>query len=119
MIKIYRLNIVAERKISETEGKMTFHLIDENGDYRTVWGYTELDDAGRSIKITAHKKREHPLIQCLFKSEPNDKIKVEFTQYNEIVERDDVEISISDVDELMENMQKKPFRLGPMLKLVD
>jgi hypothetical protein len=119
MIKTYRLNIVEEKQITDTEGRMTFHLIDEDGNYRTVWGNTVLDEKGESISIIATKKREHPLLQCLFKSEPNDMLKIDFTQYNDVFEREDEDKPTPTVDELMKEMQDKPMRIGALLEVVE
>ncbi len=115
MIKIFKLNTIEEQQFTASEGKMTFHLMDENGDERAVWGSTQLDETGHAISITANKKREHPLIQCLFTSEPNDEIEIEFTQYNNIITRDDSEVSVPNINELMKDMQTKAVRLGPMI----
>jgi len=115
MLKTFTLDKIEEEVISDTEGKMTFHLIDENGVTRKVWGNTKLDENKQPISIFAIKKREHPLIQCLFKSQANETIKIEFTQYNDIFERKD-DNQTPTVDELIKEMQKKPLRMGELLE---
>jgi len=92
MIKTYTLVDREEQQISDFEGKMIFHLEDENGDKRTVWGLTALDDELNAIDITALRNREHPLIQCLFLTNVGEQINIEFTQYNDVFERNDAEI---------------------------
>jgi len=117
MLKTFTLNKIEEEVLSELEGKMTFELTDENDITRTVWGTTKLDENGTPISITAIKTREHPLIQCLFKSQPKDMIKIEFTQYNDVFERKDEDAKAPTVEELMKEMQSKPLRMGEMLEL--
>ena len=116
MLKIFTLNKIEEEVISATEGKMTFHLKDESGITRKVWGTTVVDDNSQPISISAIKKREHPLIQCLFKSQLNETIKIEFTQYNDIFERKGDDKKAPTVDELIKEMQSKPLRMGEMLE---
>jgi hypothetical protein len=118
MLKTFILNKIEEEVISDTEGKMTFHITDENGVERTVWGNTTIDEQNLPIGISAIKSREHPLIQCLFKSQVNESIKIEFTQYNDIFERKEDE-KVPTVKELIEEMQRKPLRMGELLELTD
>ncbi len=118
MLKTFTLNNIKEEVLSESEGKMTFELTDENGDVRTVWGTTTLNEEGLPVSITAIKTREHPLIQCLFKSQPNETIKIEFTQYNEIFERKDDDKTPT-IEELIEEMKKKPLRMGELLEFTE
>jgi len=119
MLKTFTLNKIEEEVLSESEGKMTFELTDENGDVRTVWGETTLGDDGIPVSISAVKTREHPLIQCLFKSQPNETIKIEFTQYNDIFERKDDDEKTPTIEELIEEMKKKPLRMGELLEFTD
>ena len=120
MLKTFTLNKIEEEHLSDTEGKMTFHLADENNIRRVVWGTTALDKNNLPISIIANQKREHPLIQCLFNSQVNETIKIEFTQYNDIFERVDEEVKTTPtVDELIKEMQKKPLRMGELLQVVE
>ena len=119
MLKTFTLNKIEAEVISGSEGKMTFQLTDEAGVIRSVWGTTKLDQDGFPVSIFANKTREHPLIQCLFNSQPNETIKIEFTQYNDIFERKDKEQKIPTVDELINEMQKKPLRMGELLEFTD
>ena len=119
MLKTFTLNKIEEEVLSSSKGKMTFELTDEAGVTRNVWGTTELDQDGMPVSISANKTREHPLIQCLFNSQPNETIKIEFTQYNDIFERKDEEQKTPSVDDLINEMQKKPLRMGELLELTE
>ena len=102
--------------VTSTTGKTSFHLTDENGDKRIVSGTTKLDADLNPVSITAVRKREHPLIQCLFYSEINETINIEFKQYNEVFERKDNELNQQTIDGLAKEMQSKPMRIGSLLK---
>ena len=119
MFKTFSLIQKEEQQISATEGKMTFHLEDESGFKRTVWGFTELDQDLNAVSISTPRTREHPLIQCLFLTNVNEKINIEFTQYNDVFERKDEEVTITsaeDIEKIAKEMQNKPMRVGALLK---
>ena len=119
MFKTFKLIDKKEEQFSATEGKMTFHLEDELGVERSVWGNTQLDQNLNAISITALKPREHPLIQCLFLTNVNEKINIEFTQYNDVFERKDEAKPITTAEDLKKiatEMQNKPMRVGAFLK---
>ncbi len=119
MFKTFKLINREEEQVSDYEGKMTFHLEDENGVQRKVWGITELDEDLNAISITALRTREHPLIQCLFLTNINEQINIEFTQYNEVFERkeDDLKVvTAEDLEKIAKEMQNKPMRVGALLK---
>lgn len=119
MFKTFKLINRVEEQVSEHEGKMTFHLEDENGVQRTVWGITELDEDLNAISITALRTREHPLIQCLFLTNIDEQINIEFTQYNDVFERKENNtkvVTAEDLDKIAKEMQNKPMRVGALLK---
>ena len=119
MFKTFKLIDKKEEQFSATEGKMTFHLEDEAGIERSVWGHTQLDHDLNSVSITALKPREHPLIQCLFLTNVNESINIEFTQYNDVFERKDDADQITtaeDLERIAKEMQNKPMRVGALLK---
>lgn len=119
MFKTFKLINREEEQVSDHEGKMTFHLEDENGVQRKVWGMTELDEDLNAISITALRTREHPLIQCLFLTNINEQINIEFTQYNDVFERkeDDMKVvTAEDLEKIAKEMQNKPMRVGALLK---
>ena len=119
MFKTFTLIKKEEERLSFAEGKMTFYLKDESGIERTVWGFTELDKDLNSVRISTPRTREHPLIQCLFLTNVNEEINIEFTQYNDVFERKDEEIKITtaeDIEKIAKEMQNKPMRVGALLK---
>lgn len=119
MFKTFKLIEKKEEQVSNNEGKMTFHLEDENGVERTVWGITELDEELNAIGITALRTREHPLIQCLFLTNVGESINIEFTQYNDVFERKEEEMKVTtaeDLEKIAKEMQNKPMRVGALLK---
>ena len=119
MFKTFTLIAKKEEQISPNEGKMTFHLKDESGVERSVWGHTQLDADLNSMSIAALKPREHPLIQCLFLTNVNEQINIEFTQYNDVFERKDETVQITkaeDLEKIAKEMQNKPMRVGALLK---
>jgi len=119
MFKTFKLIDKKEEHFSATEGKMTFYLEDEAGVERSVWGNTLLDKDFNSVSITALKPREHPLIQCLFLTKVNEKINIEFTQYNDVFERKDESAQVTtaeDIERIAKEMQNKPMRVGSLLK---
>lgn len=119
MFKTFTLIEKKEEQTSATEGKMIFRLEDENGVERSVWGITHLDEDLNAIDITALRTREHPLIQCLFLTNVNEKINIEFTQYNDVFERKEEEMKVTtaeDIQKIAQEMQDKPMRVGALLK---
>ena len=122
MLKTFTLTKKEEEQISDTEGKMTFHLTDENGVQRTVWGVTRLDDQLNAVSITSDRPREHPLLQCLFVTNVDEQINIEFTHYNDVFERREEKLTVSsaeDIERIAKEMQDKPMRVGSLLKSVE
>ena len=122
MFKTFKLKEKRAEQLSDTEGKITFLIEDENGFERTVWGTTQLDQDTNPISISAIRSREHPLIQCLFITNVNEEFNIEFTQYNDVFERTDDDqkiITADDLDKIMQEMQDKPMRVGALLKSVE
>ena len=119
MFKTFKLIEKKEEQVSATEGKMTFKLLDENDIERSVWGKTELDSDLNAVSIAALRPREHPLIQCLFLTNVDEQINIEFTQYNDVFERkDEAEVitSAADLEKIAKEMRNKPMRVGALLK---
>jgi hypothetical protein len=116
MFKTFTLTKKEEVHLTKTEGTMTFHLIDENGEARKVSGAIKLDVNLIPISISAERKREHPLIQCLFYTELNETISIEFKQYNDVFERNESELTQQTIENLAKEMQEKPRRVGALLK---
>jgi len=118
MLKTFTLTSKTQEKMSETDGTMVFHLEDENGFKRQVKGNTTLDITGNAISISATHPREHPLIQCLFLTDINEEINIDFTQYNDVFERkEEVKVATAeDIEKIAKEMQSKPMRVGSLLK---
>lgn len=116
MLKTFTLEKVVDEQLTETEGKRVFHLFDENGDKRTVWGSTLLDENQHPVSISTNQQREYPLIQCLFNSKVQDTISIEFTQYNSVFNRKSMSEVQQTVEDIMKEMQKKPMRVGSLLQ---
>ncbi len=119
MFKTFTLTRKEEEQLSETQGKMTFHLTDENGFERKVSGLTQLDENLNAVSISSHRKREHPLIQCLFINNVDETINIEFSQYNDVFARNDQDKTQKTIEDLAREMQNKPLRLGPLLRSVE
>ncbi|MEE9328121.1 MAG: hypothetical protein V3U71_12615 [Cocleimonas sp.] len=82
MLKTYMIEKVVEEQLSDNEGLMTFYLVDENGDCRTVSGKTYLDENLEPQGITTESKRELPLIDTIFASRHKKAIDIEFDSFN-------------------------------------
>ena len=120
MFKTFTLDRIVDEQLTETEGKRTFHITDESGYTRTVWGTTLINDAKVPLSITASKKREHPLIQCLFDPDLKQTINIEFTQYNSMFERKDEPVNAPfSVEEIAKNMETKSVRVGSLVAFSD
>lgn len=119
MFKFFTIDRIIDEQISETEGVRAFHLIDELGDKRIVFGATLLDENLNTVSIQAEKKREHPLVECLFESKLKDTISIEFSQYNEIFKREFGDVTEQTIEEIARDMQSKGYRLGSLIKSVD
>ena len=119
MFKTFTLTRKEEEQLSETQGKMTFHLTDENGFERKVSGLTQLDENLNAVSVSSPRKREHPLIQCLFITNVDETINIEFSQYNDVFVRNDQDKTQKTIEDLAREMQNRPLRLGPLLKSVE
>ena len=118
MLKTFTLDKIVDEQFTETEGKRTFYLTDENGEQRVVWGSTLLDEKQQPVSITAVRKREHPLIQCLFDAKIKDIINIEFTQYNAIFDRKANQLNAQTINDIANEMQKKPYRVDSLIKTI-
>lgn len=88
MLKTFMIEKVAEEQLSATEGTMTFHLVDENGDCRTVTGITFLDKNQQPQGISSESRRELPLIESLFSRRDKKIIDIDFDIYNKVYNRE-------------------------------
>ncbi len=88
MLKQFTLNKREEEIISDTEGKMSFYITDENGVERVISGTTYLNEDKQAQGITSPNKRELPLIESLFRLKTGEVVEVEFAPYNKVYYRD-------------------------------
>ena len=88
MLKKFMIEKVVEEVLCDSTGKMTFHLIDENGDCRVVSGMTFLDENQQPQGISSESKRELPLIESLFSNRDKKIIDIEFSHFNRVYDRD-------------------------------
>lgn len=110
MLKQFTLNKREEEKISETHGKMSFFITDENGNDRVVTGTTFLNEDQVAQGISSKNKRELPLIEGLFRLEIGEVIDVEFESYNKVYYRDlDKTVNQLAYDTVLEMEKEKNF----------
>lgn len=88
MLKKFMIEKIDHEIISKTAGRIVFHLVDENGNCRTVGGETYINENEEPQGVTSESIRELPLIESLF-SNRNDKIvEIEFDHFNKVFDRD-------------------------------
>ena len=88
MLKKFMIEKVDEEQFTETTGRITFHLVDENGNCRKVKGSTHLDENQKARGITTESVRELPLIETLFSNRKKKFIEVEFDPFNKVYDRE-------------------------------
>ena len=88
MLKTYMIEKVEEEKHANNVGTMTFYLVDENGDCRTVSGTTFLDENQQAQGISSDSIRELPLIENLFSARDKKIIDIEFDHFNKVYDRE-------------------------------
>ena len=110
---------IEEEVCSDSTGKMIFHLVDENGDCRTVSGTTFLDKDGQAQGISSESKRELPLIENLFSERHKKVVDIEFDYFNKVYDREQDktvnEIAYEQVLQ-MEKEKKLSYRLANLFK---
>jgi len=110
MIKQFTLNKREEKKISDTEGTMSFFITDENGNDRVVTGTTFLNENQVAQGISSKNKRELPLIESLFRLDIGEVINVEFESFNKVYYRDlDKTVNQLAYDTVLEMEKEKNF----------
>ena len=111
---------IVEEVCSDSTGKMTFHLVDENGDCRTVTGITFLDKNGQAQGILSWSKRELPLIESLFSDRHKKIVDVEFDHFNKVYNRElDKTVNEIAYEEVlqMEKEKKLSYRIAKFFKI--
>jgi len=110
MLKQFTLNKREEKKISDTEGTMSFFITDENGIDRVVTGTTFLNEDHIAQGISSKNKRELPLIEGLFRLEIGEVLDVEFETYNKVYYRElDKTVNQLAYDTVLEMEKEKSF----------
>ena len=70
------------KETSKGRGIISYEIVDMHGNKRTVSALAQLGLRDKVKSVRPIHKRELPLIQKLLKSSVNDKIEVDFTEYN-------------------------------------
>ena len=119
MLKKFMIEKIEEEVFSDSTGKMTFHLVDENGGCRTVSGMTFLDKNGQPQGISSESKRELPLIENLFSERHKKVVDIEFDYFNKVYDREQDktinQIAYEKVLE-MEKEKKLSYRLANLFR---
>lgn len=110
MLKKFMIERIDQKQISDTMGKIVFHLVDENGDYRTVRGSTFLNENNEPQGVTTESTRELPLVESLFNNRHKKIIEVEFDHFNETYDQNiDQTINKGTYDTVMKIQGKNNF----------
>jgi len=118
MLKQFTLKKREEKQLTDTQGTISFHIVDENGISRVVTGATYLNEKKIAQGISTTNKRELPLIESLFRMELDEVIDVEFDAYNKVYLRDlDKTVNQVAYDTVLEMEKEKKllYRLGKFL----
>ena len=70
------------KETSKGRGIISYNIVDTHGNKRTVSALAQLGFRNKIKSVRPIHKREEPLVQALFKSSVNDKIEVDFTEFN-------------------------------------
>ena len=117
------------KETSKGRGIISYEIADTHGNKRTVSALAQLGMRNKIKSVRPIHKRELPLIQALLKSSVNDKVEVDFTEYNKNNSREDstkdigvrekeipddfIDHTIYDIDEIGNNK----FRLFQLVAL--
>lgn len=88
MLKQFMIEKIDQEQLTETTGTITFHLVDENGDCRTIKGSTFLDENKQVQGVSTESIRELPLMESIFSNQHKKIIEVEFDHFNKVYDRD-------------------------------
>lgn len=119
MLKTFTLDKRVDIQVSETEGTVTFHITDENGDSRKLSASTFLDEDKLPQGVTTEHKRELPLIEGLFRLELDESIEIEFKHYNDAYNRElDKTVNQIAYDKVLEMQKEKKllFQIGKFFR---
>ena len=88
MLKKFMIEKVEQEQLTDTNGTITFHLVDEEGNYRTVKANTFLDENKEAKGVSTDNIRELPLIESLFSYRNKKIIEIEFDYFNQVYDRE-------------------------------
>ena len=76
------------KETSEGRGILSYDIVDTHGVKRTISAVAHMSKNNKIKSLRPINKRELPLIQVLVKSSINERIEVDFTEYNKNNPRD-------------------------------
>jgi len=82
------------KETSKGRGIISYQIIDTHGNKRTISALAHLGMRGKIKSARPIHKRELPLLEVLMKSSINEKIEVDFTDFNANHSRDNVSKNI-------------------------
>ena len=88
MLKKFMIEKIDHEQVTDTAGKMVFHLADEAGQCRTVSASTFLNEDKEPQGVSTDNIRELPLIEGLFSNRHKKMIEVEFDHFNKAYNRE-------------------------------
>ncbi len=110
MLKKFMIEKIDQEQLTDTTGIIVFHLVDENGDHRTVSGNTFLDENKQAQGISTESIRELPLIESLFSNRDKKIVEVEFDHFNKVYDREtDTTINKKAYDAVLKMQNENKF----------
>lgn len=82
--KIYRIEDIVFTELSRNKGSIEYHLIDSVKNKRKVTGIAKLGFNRKIKSVKAVYHREKPLIDALVEADIDQRISVDFTEFNKI-----------------------------------
>jgi len=86
MIKKFLIEKIDHKQLTETNGSISFHLTDDNGEERIVQASTTIEN-NEPQSIFSESMRELPLIETLFQNRDKKEIEIEFDHFNALYDR--------------------------------
>lgn len=108
MLKKYMIEKIDQEPLTETTGTIVFHLVDENGDCRSVRAATYLDENKQPQGVSSSSIRELPLIENLFSNRHKKIVEIEFDHFNKVYDREtDSTINQKAYEAILEMQEKQ------------
>jgi hypothetical protein len=89
MFVTYTVKNYQFKETSEGRGIVSYLIVDKHSNKRKISALAHVNKRGKIKSIRPINKRELPLLQILVKSSLNEKIEVDFTEYNTANPRDE------------------------------